>query len=145
MGSYESRIFFWSSLPHRIHVRYIYTYIQVISMVNVAKYIIHGSYGYKKNNIKTDESTVTRVPIRIVGPNQLDQFTKAAPLNFGYPVYPKKYVSTKNLPRVFFCGCFPPWFLFVLKKHVCLLDVGFQVNPPEQHSKPCWHSVILVV
>ena len=33
------------SLTHRIHGTGIFTYIWMISMVNVGKYTIHGSYG----------------------------------------------------------------------------------------------------
>ena len=36
----------------------IYTYIWLIFMVNVGKYAIHGSYGYRKPNIKHGENRV---------------------------------------------------------------------------------------
>ena len=38
-------ILIFSSLTHRIHVWYIYTYIWLIFMVNVGKYTIHGLFG----------------------------------------------------------------------------------------------------
>ena len=54
----KTRIF----IPHRIHVWYIYiyTYIWLICMVNVAKYTIHGSYGYKMGLLRSQISTSLR-------------------------------------------------------------------------------------
>ena len=72
----------------------IYTYIQVIFVVNVAKYSIHGSYGYKKKHIKTDEVRNTS-PNFFVGPNQLSthqrstNLLKGRSLNFGYQLSQK--------------------------------------------------------